>query len=130
MDVAVLPFTSTAWSDTGLTGQTAYYYVVRAVNAAGDSANAGPATATTLPAPPTITMQPQSQTVPAGSNVTFSVTASGAAPLSYAWRLNGTNIAGATQSAYSVASAQPEYAGSYSVVVTNGAGSATSWTRC
>src|ERR1019366_8014598 len=44
--------------------------------------------------PPSIVTQPQSQTVGVGSNVTFTVTASGTAPLSYQWRLNGTNIAG------------------------------------
>ena len=55
MDVAVVPFSSTGWSDTGLAGETRYYYVVRAVNAAGASGNSGQASATTLPAPPTIT---------------------------------------------------------------------------
>ena len=38
---------------------------------------------------------PQSQSVPAGTSASFSVTASGAAPLNYQWRFNGTDIAGA-----------------------------------
>lgn len=75
---------------------------------------------------PTITSQPSSQTVAAGSNGTFSVSASGAAPLSYQWRFNGANISGATSSSYTRANAQAANAGSYSVVVTNNAGSATS----
>src|SRR5687767_14848364 len=41
------------------------------------------------PTPPTITSQPQSQTVNEGATVTFSVTATGTQPLSYRWRKNG-----------------------------------------
>jgi uncharacterized delta-60 repeat protein len=126
MDVAVLPWSSTSWTDAGLSGETTYYYVVRAVNAAGASYNSGQASATTLPAPPEIAVHPRSQIVAAGSNVTFTVVASGAAPLSYQWRHDGTNIGGATQSAYTLASAQVSDAGTYSVVVTNEVGSATS----
>src|SRR5436190_9533696 len=40
--------------------------------------------------PPSITTQPQSQIVAAGSNVTFSVSVSGAGPFSYQWQFNGT----------------------------------------
>jgi hypothetical protein len=39
-----------------------------------------------------ITSQPQSQIVLPGANVTFSVTATGPAPLSYQWQFNGTNL--------------------------------------
>src|ERR1043166_4806293 len=46
----------------------------------------------TVTTPPPITMQPQSQTVASGTNVFFSVTASGTQPLSYQWRLNGVNL--------------------------------------
>ena len=47
---------------------------------------------------PTITAQPASQTVTAGQTATFSVTASGTAPLSYQWQKNAAAIAGATAS--------------------------------
>lgn len=83
---------------------------------------------TVVAEPPVITSQPQSQTVTVGSNVTFSVTATGTAPLSYQWRFNGANITGATSASYSIASAQLSDAGNYSVVVANVAGSATSAT--
>ena len=43
---------------------------------------------------------PQSQTVAQGSNVTFTVTADGTAPLAYQWRFASTNIAGATTNSY------------------------------
>ncbi len=42
--------------------------------------------------PINITSQPQSQTVPAGGNVTLSVTASGTGPFSYQWLLNDTIV--------------------------------------
>ena len=45
---------------------------------------------------PTITAQPQSVTVVVGSSASFSVTATGQAPLSYQWRKNGVAISGAT----------------------------------
>jgi sugar lactone lactonase YvrE len=40
----------------------------------------------------TITTQPQSQTVPAGGNATFSVAVSGTGPFSYQWQFDGTNL--------------------------------------
>ncbi len=61
-----------------------------------------------------------------GANATLTVTANGTAPLSYQWRFNGTNLVSASASAYTVTNAQPANAGSYTVVVTNSAGSVTS----
>jgi hypothetical protein len=75
--------------------------------------------------PPTITQQPQSLTVQAGSNATFTVTATGGS-LTYRWRKNGTVIPGATASSFTIAGAQGTNAGTYSVVVSNAVGSATS----
>jgi len=75
---------------------------------------------------PSITEQPQSQTVAEGSPVTLSVTASGTAPLRYQWRFNGTNLPGATNATLTFVSAQSAHAGSYAVVITNVAGSVTS----
>src|ERR1017187_6948686 len=51
---------------------------------------------------PSITTQPASQTVTAGLAATFSVTASGTAPLSYQWWRNGTAISGATSASYTI----------------------------
>ena len=47
-----------------------------------------------------ITTQPASQTVTAGQTATFTVVASGSAPLSYQWQKNGTNLSGATAASY------------------------------
>lgn len=75
---------------------------------------------------PAIVTQPVSQTVTAGQPVTFSVTATGTAPLSYQWQRNTVAISGATGSSYTIPSTQPAHAGTYRVVVSNAAGSATS----
>ena len=69
-----------------------------------------------------ITAQPQSQSVLSGSNVTFSVTATAAAPMTYQWQFNGTPITGATNSGLALASVQATNAGSYKVVLTNPTG--------
>ncbi len=54
---------------------------------------------------PTITAQPSDQTVNNGATATFSVTASGTAPITYQWQDNSSgsfaNISGATSSSYS-----------------------------
>ena len=75
---------------------------------------------------PMITSQPASQSVPPGTNVTFSVSATGYEPLSYQWRLNGNNIPGATNSTFSIASVQPTNGGSYDVLVSNPYGAVAS----
>lgn len=81
---------------------------------------------TTNQSAPVITSQPQSLTVSAGGNAAFDVIASGTRPVTYQWRMNGTNIAGATASSYARSDVQFVDAGSYSVVVSNSAGSVTS----
>jgi hypothetical protein len=79
------------------------------------------------PTPPSITTQPASQTVAVGQSVTFSVVATGTAPLSYQWRENGAPIPGATSASYTIANPTTGHSGrQYSVVVTNSVNSATS----
>jgi glucose/arabinose dehydrogenase len=76
---------------------------------------------------PTITTQPASRTVAAGASVTFSVGASGTAPLRYQWRRNGATITGATAQSYTIASVvQADSGVRFSVVVSNDVGSVTS----
>jgi hypothetical protein len=76
---------------------------------------------------PTITTQPASQTVTAGQTATFSVVASGTAPLSYQWQKNGATIAGATSASYTTPAATTSDSGStFDVVVSNSAGTVTS----
>jgi hypothetical protein len=68
--------------------------------------------------PPTIISAPADQVVAAGGTATFSVTAAGISPLGYQWRMNGTNLPGATSSTLTF-TVQTNSAGYYSVVVTN-----------
>jgi glucose/arabinose dehydrogenase len=76
---------------------------------------------------PSITTQPSSTTVSAGQPATFSVAASGTAPLSYQWQRNGANIAGATSSSYTLANTQLADSGSqFRCIVSNTSGSVTS----
>jgi hypothetical protein len=114
---------ATTMSDSGST------FSVIISNSAG-SVNSNNATLTVNQAAavaPSITTQPGNQTVTAGQTATFSVLASGTAPLSYQWRKNGANISGANASSYTTAATTTADSGStFSVVVNNSAGSATS----
>jgi len=77
---------------------------------------------------PTISVQPQSQTANAGDSVTFSVTATGVPAPTYQWYLGTTALTGstATTASLGLSNVQTGNAGSYSVVVSNLAGSVTS----
>jgi Immunoglobulin I-set domain len=81
----------------------------------------------TTPVMPFITSQPTSQTVTAGQTATFSITASGASPLSYQWQKGGMNISGANSAAYTTGTTTAADSGSkFDVVVSNSVGSVTS----
>ncbi len=75
---------------------------------------------------PAITRDGVSRVVDAGKPLTLSVSATGTAPLGFQWRFNGANLAGATSSSFTLASAQLTNAGDYVCVVANASGSVTS----
>ena len=76
---------------------------------------------------PTITAHPASQTAPDGGSATFSVSASGTAPLAYQWQRNGANIAGAISASYTLSPVTTADNGAtFRCVVTNAFGSVTS----
>lgn len=75
---------------------------------------------------PVITTQPQSTTVAQGNSASFSVAVSGSSPFTFQWRKNGTSINGATGSTYTIATASTADGGTYTVVITNSAGTTTS----
>ena len=54
------------------------------------------------PTDPGISVEPQSQTAPAGSSLTLSVTASGTAPFNYQWWNSTGAIPDATNAVYSM----------------------------
>ena len=117
---ATLNFSNVQTADAGS-------YSVVVTNGAGSvtSTNAT-LTVNAVTIAPTIATQPTSQSATAGGSVTFSVSANGSAPFNYQWRKNGSAIVGATSATLNFANVQTADAGSYSVVVTNGAGSVTS----
>ena len=111
---------------TGLSANTTYSVKVIAIGDGtiySNSAASSPASVTTNAAAvaPTISSQPSSATKYAGQSITFSVTASASdsGSLSYQWQKDASNISGATNSSYSIASVASGDAGSYTVIVTN-----------
>jgi glucose/arabinose dehydrogenase len=98
----------------------ALYYLARGSNAVFKiSFNQGTA--------PSITSHPASRTVAVGQSASFSVAATGTAPLAYQWQRNGANLAGANGTSYTLASATAADSGAaFRVVVSNGFGSVTS----
>lgn len=124
---AISGATAANYTITSVTTASAGTYAVAVSNSAG-SITAPGATLTVNSAlvSPAITAQPASVSVTAGQGASFSVTATGSAPLTYAWRKNGIAISGATGATYAIASTSTGNAGTYSVVVTNGAGTVTS----
>jgi hypothetical protein len=76
---------------------------------------------------PTITSNPTSQSVSAGSAATFSVGASGTAPLSYQWYKNGAIVPSANSSSYTTpAEVESDSGSTFYCVVSNVAGTVTS----
>jgi hypothetical protein len=93
----------------------------------GSNGAAGPAPAPPPSSAPAIAIEPSDQQVPAGQAATFTVSATGAAPLTYQWQRNASPIAGATSQAYTTGVTTPADSGSsFAVVVSNAGGSATS----
>jgi hypothetical protein len=107
--------------ETGVAGA----YFVRVSNSVGTVNSATvivTVTGTPPVAPPTITTQPASASVPSGDTHTFSVVAAGT-NLRYQWFNTGGELTGATAATYSTGTA-----GGYYVVIRNEAGSVTSAT--
>ncbi|HEU4780057.1 MAG TPA: PQQ-dependent sugar dehydrogenase [Steroidobacteraceae bacterium] len=75
---------------------------------------------------PSISSQPTNVTVAAGQSASFTVAASGTAPLSYQWQRNGVNIANATSATYTFVTAAADSGATFRAIVSNAAGSVTS----
>lgn len=129
------PFPSVQWSFEGipLPGATSSTlsipnvnigesgpYTVTVTNPCG-SVTSGPIDVEVLE-PPFVFESPTGVAVCAGEPFTLTVGASGGAPLSVQWSLDGIEIPGATGTEYSVVSAGPSDAGVYRADVTNACG--------
>lgn len=99
-------------------------YSVVVANAAGSITSA--VARLTVVLPPQITAQPEPRVGGVGGNISFSVTATSSVPVTYQWRFNGKNLAGATATNLTINNIQPENGGNYSVLVSNQAGTTTS----
>ncbi len=108
------------------TTNTDGYFVV-VTNFVG-SVTSGVATLTVnIPNPPSVLTQPQNQFISPGDSATFSVVAGGSEPLNYQWYYNtNTSLPNATGSTLILTNVQAGVAGSYSVIVSNLAGTITS----
>ncbi|MGA9039401.1 MAG: hypothetical protein WB421_02595 [Terriglobales bacterium] len=127
---------------TAITGATSATYTTPATTAADNgstfrvvvtnsagnaTSDAATLTVTSSAVKPSITQQPSNQTVTTGQTATFSIVATGTAPLSYQWQKGTTPIAGATAASYTTPATTTSDNGSqFRVVVTNSAGNATS----
>ncbi len=79
------------------------------------------------PTAPSITTQPTPQKVKRGQTATFTVVASGSAPLSYQWQKNGVDIPGATSATYTTpATVASDNGATFLCIVTNSVDHATS----
>jgi len=82
--------------------------------------------------PPAITSQPKSVSAVIGENIALGAAATGTAPLSYQWRLNGANlvngprVSGAQEATLSLNGVTDAQAGKYTVAVSNAAGTVIS----
>ena len=73
-----------------------------------------------LASPVVITQQPTNQTAAQGSSATFTLSATGDAPLVYRWYFNMTNaLTGASGSSLTINNVQPTNAGNYNASVSN-----------
>ena len=124
--------TSNSFYKWGLAESDSGMYTLTATNAVGSSTSHPVAVTVKQIAPPTITGQPFSQTVPSGTNVVLAVTATGYPLPTYTWRKNGATLSdtmtqtGTRTPTLRLSNCQPEDAGDYEVLVENSAGSITS----
>ena len=113
---------------TSIADHDARFSVVVTNSAGAATSNDASLTVTAEAEAPAITSQPENLSVTTGQTASFSVIATGTSP-GYQWKKNGADIPGATSSTYTTPATSSADIGAelvYSVVVTNGAGTATS----
>ena len=116
--------TSASYSVAAATSANSGSYTVAITNTCGNQLSA--AVAVIVNPRPVITAQPTAQAGCNGANVTFNVTATlSAGTITYQWKKDGADVAGATNASYTVAVSAAN-AGNYTVVVSNGSCSVTS----
>ena len=113
---------SSSYTAAATTSDNGASFTVTITNSAGNIKSAAAIlTVNAAPVAPSITTQPGSQSVTAGQTATFSVAATGTAPLSYQWQKNGVNV-GTNSSSYTAAATTSDNGASFTVTITNSAG--------
>lgn len=102
---------------TNVPAASAGLYSVRVANPVATNFSAE--AALFVNAPPVIITNPTNQSITLGSNVTFTVAATGTAPFEYQWRRNGAPISGAISQSYTITGVQTNHSGTYDVLVGN-----------
>ena len=113
-----------------ISGQNGAQIYVEVSNSAGNATSSTVTLTVNPPAPtaPAITQQPANATVTVGQSATFTVMATGTAPLTYQWFLNGT-AAGTNSGTYTISQTTLAQTGAQIyVTVTNAVNTATSQT--
>jgi hypothetical protein len=114
---------------TTLADNDAQFYVVVSDPAGNMTSRTAVLTVTPAAVAPSITSEPASRSVTVGQTASFSVVASGTAPLTYQWSRNGASISGATLASYSTpATTLADNGAQFYVVVSDPAGNMTSRT--
>ncbi|RKH52944.1 chitinase [Corallococcus llansteffanensis] len=114
------PVTAASYKDTGAVTGTAYWYVVTALNAAGESPRSAAVTGTrTAPTGVSITVTPLSATLARGGVQTFTARVTGATNTAVTWSIQEGATGGSITSSGTYTA--PQTAGSYHVVATSNA---------
>src|SRR5438270_791773 len=124
---AVKPLNASIRSRHAGTPGTLLTLLLLGLTLSGCGSDSSPSAQQVNPVAPAITTQPASQMVTAGQTATFTVTATGTAPVSFQWQSNGTAIGAAKIGrATTTATTAADNGDQFTVVVSNAAGSVTS----
>lgn len=125
--VALAGATSASYTIAAAAATDAGTYSIVVSNAGGSSATSTDLTVKPA-ARPVILYSPNSIVRQVGQQAVFSYSATGSYPRTHQWRRNGVDLPGATDPSYTIEAVSTDDAGTYSVVVANSLGSATSAT--
>lgn len=125
-DVAIQGQVNSSLSIASVVESDAGSYKVKVTNNGGSVTSNAAVLTVIVPVAPTIKTQPENKTVDVGGNTSLSVEAEGTAPLNYIWSKDGSPVPMGMGNVLPIMNAQTSNEGTYSVTVSNLAGSVTS----
>ena len=111
--------------DSATAGDAGSYTLV-ATNVAGTSTSSAVAVQVNVPVKPTIYGLLPTMSADLGQSITFSPTVNGTQPMTFQWKKNGVDIAGATSRSHWISPVVSTDSASYTLKATNSAGTTTS----